>query len=101
MQIAPRRRRSAWPSLHRDVSVTVSVSKREQPTANWDDVEPEVVDTRRAARILGLSPATLATLRSRGGGPPYCKLGRAVRYRVADLRAWRDARLERHTGSRG
>lgn len=58
---------------------------------------PEVVDTREAAAIVGLTPSTLVTFRSRGGGPPYCKIGRAVRYRVADLRAWRDAKLVRST----
>lgn len=55
--------------------------------------EPEVVNERGAAEIVGLSPATLNSLRVRGGGPPFIKLGRVVRYRVADLRAFRDARL--------
>ena len=57
----------------------------------------EVVDTVGAAAIVGLSRATLETMRSRGSGPPYVKLGRAVRYRVADLRRWRDARLVSNT----
>lgn len=62
---------------------------------------PEVVDTKEAAAIVGLRPATLSTLRSRGGGPPYIKLGKAVRYRIEDLREWRDSRLRRHTGPQG
>jgi hypothetical protein len=33
-------------------------------------------------------PATLATLRSRGGGPPFRKVGRDVIYEAADLDAW-------------
>lgn len=41
-----------------------------------------------AARYLGLSESYLATLRSRGGGPAYHKLSRAVRYSRADLDAW-------------
>lgn len=60
--------------------------------------ELEMVDTKVAARIVGLSPATLETKRSRGGGPPFVKYAKAVRYRVADLRAWRDAKLRNHTG---
>ncbi len=59
--------------------------------------EPEVLDVRRASHIVGLSPATLNTLRSRGGGPLYAKVGRRVVYRVKDLRAWRDARLRSST----
>ncbi len=58
---------------------------------------PEVLDVRRASHIVGLSPSTLNTLRSRGGGPPYVKMGRRVFYRVSDLRAWRDARLRSNT----
>lgn len=64
---------------------------------NPDD---EAVDTHAAARITGLAVATLTTLRSRGGGPPFIKYGRAVRYRAEDLRAWRDARIVAHTGAR-
>ncbi|HWB74869.1 MAG TPA: helix-turn-helix domain-containing protein [Nannocystaceae bacterium] len=63
------------------------------------NIEPEVVDERGAAELVGLSPHTLKKLRQRGGGPRYCKLGRRVVYRIADLRAWRDARLVAHTGA--
>jgi len=41
---------------------------------------------------LSLSPATLKKYRVAGGGPPFLKLGRAVRYDVADLRVWVNAR---------
>ena len=61
------------------------------------ETAPEVVDVRSASRIVGLAPATLTTLRTRGGGPPFVKLGRRVFYRVQDLRAWRDARLRSST----
>jgi hypothetical protein len=57
------------------------------------EIPAEALGERDAARIVGLSPATLSTLRCRGGGPPFLRLGRAIRYRVSDLRAWRDARL--------
>lgn len=74
------------------MGVTVEVPNSDKP-----DQTPEVVDTVGAASIVGLSPATLETLRCRGGGPPFAKLGRRVVYRTADLRAWRDARLVRNT----
>lgn len=44
------------------------------------------------AEILGFSDKTLANLRSRSEGPPYVKLGAAVRYREDELSRWIDAR---------
>jgi len=38
-----------------------------------------------AAKVLGLKPQTLRNLRHYKKGPPYIKLGRAVRYLKADL----------------
>ncbi|TAM44328.1 MAG: DNA-binding protein [Acidobacteria bacterium] len=46
-----------------------------------------------AAAYIGVSAATLPSWRSRGLGPRYVKLNRAVRYLEADL----DAFLEAHT----
>lgn len=55
--------------------------------------QPEVVDTNGASSISGVPVATLCTLRSRGGGPPFLRIGRSIRYRVDLLRTWRDAHL--------
>jgi hypothetical protein len=68
---------------------------RESDTTDLDG--NEVVDTKRAAKIVGLSPATLETLRSRGGGPPFVKVRRRVGYVVTQLRRWRDARMHECT----
>ena len=38
-----------------------------------------------AGPILGLRPQTLRNKRSKGEGPPYYKIGRAVRYLEKDL----------------
>ena len=38
------------------------------------------VDTEAAARCLALSPHSLECSRSLGGGPPFYKLGKFVRY---------------------
>jgi hypothetical protein len=48
----------------------------------------ECVDTKGAARILGVSPRTLEGLRLRGEGPPSIKLGSRVLYPLATLRTW-------------
>jgi predicted DNA-binding transcriptional regulator AlpA len=43
---------------------------------------------REVAQRLRLAPSTLAKLRLRGGGPPYIKLGAAVRYPEDSLIQW-------------
>lgn len=40
-----------------------------------------------------VAPATLASLATRGGGPPYRKYGRYPLYRWGDLVAWAESRL--------
>lgn len=49
------------------------------------------------ARALRCSIKTLQAWRHRGGGPPYSKLGRLVRYSGKDVRSWLDARTRRST----
>ena len=39
----------------------------------------------QAAQFLGVSVRTLQAWRVRGGGPRYCKIGRAVRYQRREL----------------
>ena len=56
-----------------------------------------VVTAAEAARMLGLSESTLAKLRLNGNGPVYCKLGRRVVYRPADLEQWLRSRTTRDT----
>lgn len=46
------------------------------------------VDTEAAARYLALSAHSLECYRSLGGGPPFYKFGRFVRYAVPDLQTW-------------
>jgi predicted DNA-binding transcriptional regulator AlpA len=55
------------------------------------------LNARDAARFVGLSESTLAKLRLNGNGPPYCKLGRRVVYRLADLEQWLQSRTTRDT----
>lgn len=64
-----------------------SVAATGGPCLNTDD----------AARYVALAPATLTTLRCRGGGPRFIKLRSRVVYRVADLDAWLDANVRANT----
>ena len=58
----------------------------------------QLLTTEQAAELLGLEPATLATWRWRGFGPPHVRLSaRAVRYRRDDLASWLDSRTRRST----
>ncbi len=48
----------------------------------------------QAAEFLSIKPQTLAVWRMTGRNDlPYVKVGRAVRYRRADLIAWIDSRI--------
>jgi predicted DNA-binding transcriptional regulator AlpA len=59
------------------------------------------LDTKEAADWLGLSARTLERWRLTGEGPPFRKLGRSVRYAIADLVAFADARTCTSTSSQG
>ena len=60
-------------------------------------VVQEYVGPEEASIILGISIRTLENYRVRGdGGPPFSRLGRIVRYKVADLHAWMEVnRIQR------
>lgn len=45
------------------------------------------LDTENAARFIGLSPKTLAMMRTAGSGPKFIKRGR-IFYYLDDLEAW-------------
>jgi predicted DNA-binding transcriptional regulator AlpA len=47
--------------------------------------QKEAVTDREAAKLLGLSVATLRAWRLRRRGPRYLRFGRAVRYLPADI----------------
>jgi predicted DNA-binding transcriptional regulator AlpA len=58
---------------------------------------PKVITAKTAACYVGLSESTLAKLRLNGNGPVYCKLGRRVVYRPADLDQWLQSRIASDT----
>ncbi len=56
-------------------------------------MQANVIDTVQAAKFVGLAKVTLDKMRLVGNGPPYVKMGKAVRYRIADLESWVEARV--------
>ena len=55
------------------------------------------IDAEEAARRLGIASSTLAKLRQIGAGPAFCKLGRRVVYRPADLESYLAAHQRQST----
>lgn len=62
-------------------------------------VSPAVLSTADAARYIGMSVPWLKLTRNVGdpSGPPFVKVGRAIRYIRADLDDW----LEQHRRAPG
>lgn len=58
-------------------------------------------DTKAAAERLNLSPKTLDNWRSRGGGPPYYKLGGRIVYDDAEVDTWLAKRRRTSTSDPG
>ncbi len=53
-----------------------------------------LLDSREAARLLGVSPGTLANWRSRGKGPAFIKLGHLAKYWPRDLEVYIQSRRQ-------
>ncbi len=56
--------------------------------ADIKNLDDQLLNTERAARVLRVSASTMRQWRTRGIGPAYYKIGRTVRYKVADLREY-------------
>jgi predicted DNA-binding transcriptional regulator AlpA len=59
-----------------------------------DPFESELLKPNEAADLTIMSESWLAKKRMEGNGPPFLKLGRAVRYRKRDLVAWLATRVK-------
>ena len=60
--------------------------------------EDRLISSKEAAAVLGCSPDWLERGRCYGYGPIYRKVGRLVRYRVGDLRAYLSVNIIDPTG---
>ena len=70
--------------------------RKHRPTTQAPTTEPiraRTLRERDAAQYINLSPSFLKSARlGRCDGPPFVRLGRAVRYLVDDLDAWLERR---------
>ncbi|MCC7168318.1 MAG: helix-turn-helix domain-containing protein [Rhodospirillales bacterium] len=70
------------------------------PTSLPDNPDTLLTEDEVAA-ITKQSPRTLQALRLKGAGCVYLKLGRLVRYRAGDVRAWLESQRRTSTSDPG
>lgn len=61
----------------------------------------ELLNQSKVAKILGVTEKFLEARRCRGGGVPYIRVGRLVRYKKSDVDAWIDSRRVSSTSEVG
>ena len=61
----------------------------------------DLLNSKKAAALLGVSERTLERLRTAGQGPKYVKFGMVVRYDPADILAWLKDRKRESTSDCG
>ena len=50
--------------------------------------DESLLNESEAAKLLAVSARTLQAWRTKNAGPPFVRLGRAIRYRLKDLIEW-------------
>jgi len=97
--------RDMTPHVAEEVGRSIDRRRHEMASAIPADLNQRLLRSQTAAALteIGFKIAgpTLATMATRGGGPPFCKWGPRVVYRWGDALAWAEARLSksRHTTS--
>jgi predicted DNA-binding transcriptional regulator AlpA len=80
------------------IAESANLSSAPASNSKWQvKMASDIFNTIEAARYVRLSKSTLERMRVTGEGPKYCKLGGAVRYPEAYLKAWLESRLIRST----
>lgn len=62
--------------------------------------DDEVIEETTTAKMVGVSRSKVQQMRADGSGPPFFKIGAAVRYRRRAVREWL-ASLERRSTAEG
>lgn len=72
---------------------SVANTARAQQAGISAEPTQQLLDDKAAAAVLDVTTGTLGVWRSTGRyGIPFIKVGRKVRYRLADLQAWLESR---------
>ncbi|MGH6855175.1 MAG: helix-turn-helix transcriptional regulator [Aestuariivirga sp.] len=75
-----------------DIAGAVAMRLAEMFRSGEQPVTPEFLTAAQVSQMTGFSQKALETYRSKRIGPPFLKVGKSVRYRAADVRAWIEAR---------
>lgn len=65
-----------------------------------DTLQAQLLNETQVARRLHCEVKTLQAWRCRGGGPPFVKVGRLVRYNPSSVAAWIESREKHSTSER-
>lgn len=76
------------------LGATVGGRLRAMPNQEANLTPKLLLSSREAARALSVSPRTLWSSTAPRGDLPSVKIGRCVRYHVADLERWIETRKE-------
>jgi excisionase family DNA binding protein len=79
----------------KSIKAMTMLNEHDQASAHTNASVPEPLTEAEAALRLGLKVPTLRAWRHQGRGPAFVRLGRAVRYLVADIDEFLTA--NRHT----
>lgn len=60
-----------------------------------------LLSSQEAAKYLGIAEPTLRISRMKGGGIPFIKMGRLVKYRIADIENYLAIRTYKSTSEIG
>ena len=77
---------SQLPEHANQMAMLIAESLREE-----SPFHPQYLNPKDAARFTSFTPKALERKRQRGEGPRYSKVGKSIRYALADLRAWVEA----------
>ena len=58
-----------------------------------DKITAELLTTKEVAALLRISPATLVDWRHDQKSPKYYRMGREIRYKLADVMKWQESAL--------
>lgn len=74
------------------------MSYKRKQVRSASDTADKLCTPVETASLLGIAPQTMAHWRVRGSGPRYVLLNRrCVRYRLSDIQAWLDSRVQEST----
>lgn len=79
-------------------SGNIVIENNKSENTNLTDLDPsQYINEKEAAKYLGISHRTLQGMRVKGGGPPFVKIRKMVRYKAGDLIKWTDGNKKENT----